>query len=250
MKTFQICGYTKSGKTTVLTSLIRHFTQMNQQVASIKDIHNQDFQMDTEGKNTYLHKQAGADPVIARGLHETDFLYGGQMDFLAIVSRISADWLMVEGYHDFPLPKIVCGKSEKEVDQFLDRRTFAIAGVLGDTKTIYRYLPVFNVSNTEDVFKLSELVQQKVFPLLPYVADPCCQQCGLTCSKMVEAIIQGEKSFGDCMIHKSSIRLQVGENDIPMVPFVQKMLRNGIMGMVSELKGWEKGKRIQIVIEG
>jgi len=249
MKAFQVCGFTKSGKTTVITSLIKHFTKMGQQVASIKDIHFKDFQMDTEGKNTFLHKQAGADPVVARGLKETDFLYGRQMDFLEIASRISTDWLMVEGYHDFPLPKIVCGKTEKEVDEFLDKRTFAIAGVIGNVKKNYRDVPVFDVTKKEDILKLSELVQKKVFPLLPYVDDKCCQQCGSTCTQMVEAIIQGDKSFKDCQIQEAAIKLQIGEKNIPMVPFVQNMLRNSVMGMVSELKGWEKGKSVKILIE-
>ena len=222
---------------------------MGQQVASIKDIHNQDFKMDTEGKNTYLHKKAGADPVVARGLKETDFLFTRQMDFLEIASKVSADWLMVEGYHDFPLPKIVCGKTEEEINQFLDKRTFAIAGVIGNSKKSYGDLPVFNVTKTDDVVMLSKLVKQKVFPLLPYVDDKCCKRCGLTCSQIVEEIIQGEKSHENCVIQKSSIHLQIGDKDVPLVPFVQNILRNSVLGLVSELKGWEKGKSVRVVIE-
>ncbi len=36
--------------------------------------------METEGTNTYKHKQAGAHPVTARGLSETDIMFDHRVD--------------------------------------------------------------------------------------------------------------------------------------------------------------------------
>ena len=164
------------------------------------------------------------------------------------VHKISADWLVVEGLSEFPLPKIVCGKTEQEVDDFLDRRTFAISGVISNKKKEYRGLPVFNPLIPEQANKLWELVMAKVFPMLPYVGEKCCDLCGLTCPKMVEAIIQGEKTYQDCLINRTNVHLKIGDKEIPIVPFVQNILKNNVMALVSEIDGWEKGKIVEIII--
>ena len=245
----QVCGYHKSGKTTTVKELINRLKIAGDSVGSIKDIHLNGFQLDQPNKNSYLHKAAGANPVIIRAENETDFLYNYQMNFLNIVQKISVDWLIVEGFSKFPLPKIVCGKTEQEVDDFLDRRTLAISGVFSNDKNEYRGLPVFNPLVAEQANKLWELVKSKVFPMLPYVDEKCCDLCGLTCSKMVEAIIQGEKTYQDCLISQTKVQLKIGNKEIPIVPFVQKILRNNIMALVAELEGWEKGKNIEVIIE-
>ena len=162
MYAFQICGYSKSGKTTLIKELISRFKSEGKKIASVKDIHFEDFQIDEPGKNSFIHKQAGANPVVARGLKETDFLYNYQMGFLEIIDKISADWLMVEGFNDFPLPKIVCGKTEEEIDNFLDRRTFAISGIIANTHQTYKGLPVFNSTDPGQLNKLIELIKDLV----------------------------------------------------------------------------------------
>ena len=249
MYAVQICGFHNSGKTTTVKELIKRLKIAGNSVASIKDIHLEGFQIDPPNSNTYIHKLAGADPVIARGETETDFLYYHKMDFLEITRKISADWLVVEGFRDFPLPKIVCAKTAAEANELSDRRTFAISGIIANTKKEYRGLPVFNSLNTEQANQLWELTAKKVFPILPYVDDACCKLCGLTCSKMVEAIIQGEKSYDECLINKSEVHLKIGGRKISIVPFVQNILKNNILAVVTELDGWEKDRRIEIVID-
>jgi len=249
MYAVQVCGYHKSGKTTTVKGLIKRLKIAGHSVASIKDIHFEGFEIDHPNPNTYIHKLAGADPVIARAENETDFLYYHNMKFLEIANKISTDWLVVEGFKDFPLPKIVCGKNEEEVNQFLDNRTFAISGVIGKSIEEYRGIPVYNPLDPEQVNQLRDLTVEKVFPMLPYIDDDCCKLCGLTCSKMVEAIIQGEKAYDNCLINRTKVYLKVGDRKIPMVPFVQKILKNNILAVVSELDGWEKDRRIEVVIE-
>ncbi len=249
MYALHIVGYHKSGKTTTVRELVKRLKRARYTVATIKDIHREDFELDTPNSNTYIHKQAGADLVVARGENETDFLYYRHMEFLEIAAKISADWLVVEGFKQFPLPKIVCGKTEAELDELIDRRTFAIAGVISNARTEYRDLPVFNVLDARQADELCNLVQSKVFPLLPYIDDECCRRCGSTCAGLVEAIIQGEKTYKDCGLQQSLVRLKIGQRDIPMVPFVQRILKNNILAIASELDGFERDQRIEIIID-
>ncbi len=248
MFTFQITGYTKSGKTTAATNLIAALKQEGGRVASIKCIHAEDFRMDRPETNTWLHSQAGADPVVALSDRETDFLHKGKFDLAGIVSRISADWLVLEGCSEYPLPRIVCGKDEKEVDDFLDGRTFAIAGVFANDHREYRGLPVFDPRREEDTSRLLALVKEKVFPLLPYVDDDCCRRCGLTCGELAAAIIRGEKTYEDCRIGQHRVRLSIEGLEIPMVDFVGTVLRNNVLSVAKELKGFRPGK-ITVTVE-
>ena len=71
----------------------------------------------------------------------------------------------------------------------------------------------------------------------------------LTCTKLIEAIIQGEKTYSDCVINQTAVHLTIGDRKISIVPFVQKILMNNILAVVSELDGWEKDQRIEVVIE-
>lgn len=246
----QVCGYHQSGKTTTVKELIKRLKIAGYSVASIKDIHQEGFQLDTPNSNSYVHKLAGADPVIISAEHETDFLNYQKMEFFEIVKKITTDWLVVEGFSEIPLPKIICGKTEAEVEAFLDRRTFAISGMIANAKKEIQGIPAYNALITEQANQLWELTVAKVTPLLPFVDDQCCRLCGLTCSEMVEAIIQGERTYNDCLINRTKVHLKIGKRQIPMVPFVQQLLKNNILAIVSELDGWEKDRKIEVVIDG
>ena len=110
-------------------------------------------------------------------------------------------------------------------------------------------LPIFNPKKKNQADQLFKLISEKIFPILPYVDDKCCQLCGMTCSEMVGAIVQGEKKFDDCLINHADIHLKIGVQEISIVPFVQKILKNNVLALVQELNGWEQGKKIEIIID-
>jgi len=248
MKVLQIVGHHNSGKTTVIKEMVKRLKMGNKIVATIKEIHDPTFQLDTLNTNSHVHKTAGADVTIICAEKETDFLYYKKLDLMQIVNKISADWLLVEGFHEFPLPKIVCAKQESDAKNFIDERTLAVAGLISHSKKQLGNLPVFNAIDHDQADQLFELISSRVFPMLPYVEDKCCQLCGLTCSEMVEAIVQGKKKFDDCLINQQEVNLKIGDRNIKIVPFVQKILKNNVLALVQELDGWEKGKTIKISI--
>ena len=59
-----IIGRSKSGKTTLIEKLIQHFKQRGYRVATIKHHFHTDKSLDTPGKDTYRHAQAGAEEVV------------------------------------------------------------------------------------------------------------------------------------------------------------------------------------------
>ena len=59
-----VVGSKKSGKTKTVEALVRGLTKRGYRVATAKHVSEQDFTVDTEGKDTWLHAQAGAKTIV------------------------------------------------------------------------------------------------------------------------------------------------------------------------------------------
>ena len=63
MHVFGIAGYKNAGKTTLVVELVRELTARGLRVATVKHAHHE-FDIDHPGKDSYLHREAGATEVI------------------------------------------------------------------------------------------------------------------------------------------------------------------------------------------
>lgn len=110
MKVFGITGWKNSGKTTLVTRLVGHFTARGLRVATIKHAHS-GFDLDVEGKDSYLHRGAGAAEVLVSStrrwalMHELRGEEEASLDHL--LARLApADLVLVEGFKRDPHPKL------------------------------------------------------------------------------------------------------------------------------------------------
>jgi molybdopterin-guanine dinucleotide biosynthesis protein MobB len=60
MPIIAVVGSRKSGKTTAVEALVNGLTKKGYKVATVKHIHGIDFTIDTKGKDTWRHTEAGA----------------------------------------------------------------------------------------------------------------------------------------------------------------------------------------------
>jgi molybdopterin-guanine dinucleotide biosynthesis protein MobB len=60
-----VVGSKKSGKTKTVEALVRGLTKRGYRVATAKHVSEQNFTIDTEGKDTWLHAKAGARTIVA-----------------------------------------------------------------------------------------------------------------------------------------------------------------------------------------
>src|SRR5690606_25979291 len=60
---FGIAGYKNAGKTTLVVALVSELTSRGWRVGTVKHAHH-DFDIDHPGKDSFLHRQAGASEVI------------------------------------------------------------------------------------------------------------------------------------------------------------------------------------------
>lgn len=247
MKVFSVVGVSKSGKTTSIERIIEELVRRGYTVGTIKNIHFHDFKMDFEGTNTDRHRKAGAELVTARGERETDIMFQRQLDIRTILSFYEQDFVILEGARDTSAPKILTAYDPKGIEERLDETVFAISGRVSTEIDEYEGLPVINAQT--DVQKLVDLIEQKAFRPLPDVKDDCCRACGYTCRELTSRILKGLSKREDCMIEQTGIELRIAGNEVPMVPFVQRILQNAIEGVVSELGGYLENGDIEIVIK-
>jgi molybdopterin-guanine dinucleotide biosynthesis protein MobB len=104
-----IVGRSKSGKTTLIEGLIPEFMKRGYRVATIKH-HGKDFQIDHEGKDSWRHKQAGAQTVVISSPQKVALIEDSSQDLplddLATRFIRGADIIIAEGFKRDKHPKI------------------------------------------------------------------------------------------------------------------------------------------------
>ncbi|MBF0246564.1 MAG: molybdopterin-guanine dinucleotide biosynthesis protein B [Alphaproteobacteria bacterium] len=105
-----IIGWSGSGKTTLLEKLIPAFKGRGLSVSTMKHTHH-DFDIDKPGKDSYRHREAGAEEVLVTSARRWALLHelrdAPEWDMGVLVSKMApVDVLLIEGFKGHPYPKI------------------------------------------------------------------------------------------------------------------------------------------------
>ncbi|MFN8576380.1 MAG: bifunctional molybdenum cofactor guanylyltransferase MobA/molybdopterin-guanine dinucleotide biosynthesis adaptor protein MobB [Candidatus Sericytochromatia bacterium] len=108
------CGYSNSGKTTLISKLIKELKN-DYKIAYIKhDAHR--FDIDHDGKDTNIMYSSGAETVFINDKEHNAIITKGEVDKFNISHIMSKfDFAFVEGYKNSPIPKIVLIDENKEI---------------------------------------------------------------------------------------------------------------------------------------
>jgi len=108
-----VYGYSNSGKTTLITSLISHFSEKGYKVGAMKQT-NKEISIDSKGKDTYLFSSAGAEPIIFSSPSGTTLLKKQLVPLSIILESYifseQIDLFLIEGATDSLIEKIRIGK--------------------------------------------------------------------------------------------------------------------------------------------
>lgn len=214
MRVIMVKGFSKTGKTTTVTALIKELRKRGYSVGTVKDIHYEGFAMDQPGTDTYKHGQAGAQRVTALGSRETDILVSRRMDIDAVLKYYKEDFVVLEGDSGADCPVILTARTEEDIEKRMSENVIAISGIISGERTEYNGLPVINCM--KEVEKMADLIEKA------------------TEEKKEEA----------------DVLLTIDGVEIPMVPFVKNTLKNVVIGAVKALDGYEEGKEIRIRVKG
>ena len=158
MKIISIKGYSKTGKTTVCTSVIRELVNRGYSVGSIKDIHFEGFTLDDENEDTGKHRKAGASTVTALGINETDIMYNKRLDIKEILKHYNEDFVVCEGGAYKDGFNVVTGKTTDQLDDRRDEKTICFSGRIAEELSEYDGLPVINALT--DIGALVDLIEK------------------------------------------------------------------------------------------
>ena len=221
MRTVMIKGFSKTGKTTTVTSLVSELRRRGYSVGTVKDIHFEGYEADTPNTDTYKHRQAGARRVTALGSNDTAIIADRHMKIDEILKYYKEDYVVLEGDSGLKCPTIITGRTTDDIDKRWCPEAIAVSGIIaGDPETgegklmeEYRGLPVIN--GITEVDKLADII-------------------GKNTEKMVEDM---------------EVELTIGGEDVWMVPFVKETIKNVVVGAVKALDGYEEGKEIVIKVK-
>ena len=226
-----VVGSSNSGKTTTVEALIRGLTKRGYTVASAKHIPEPEFTIDTEGKDTWRHIKAGASTVLSVAPNELTAIkkvdttnYSLEQVIAEIPDEV--DIIILEGFkgligQNATVPKLVTAKTVNEITAALERYKNILAFISpipnGKLETEIPFIDAL-----KEPEKLVELVNNKV-------------------AVLVERKRKREEK----------ITIQIDEKLLPLGSFVQDIIRNAVLAMVSSLKGVKiKGEeKVSIVIK-
>lgn len=243
MKVIAVYGYKNSGKTAVVTSIIRELRRRGQSVAAIKQISMPDFTIDTPGCDSEMFSRAGARSVGVLGAAETSIIYKERRGLMDVLPFFHSDYLILEGFRQALVPKIVTAKNKDELEKDFRREVVAISGLVANEITEYKGKKAISIGKIE---RLVDIVEKKSFEKIPELN---CHGCGLSCEEMLYAIVEGEKTIKDCLTLKRDVKVMIGDKELEMNLFVQNIVKETVKGLLSSIQACGD-EPINITIEG
>lgn len=171
MPIIAVVGSRRSGKTTTVEALVRGLTEKGYRVATAKHIPEADFTIDTKGKDTWRHAQAGAKTILSVAPNELTIIKKvdtTEYDLSALVQQCEkeADILILEGFRklvakNLTIPKIVTVKTVKEASE-TSQYFKPILAFTGSAKVEAGGLKIPKIDVLKEPQKLVEIVDKRV----------------------------------------------------------------------------------------
>ena len=226
MRAIAVVGYKKSGKTTLALELAQALRKQGLSVTLVKHSHHG---FDEKAETDTARFRESADMVMGFSPGGSFVSWPRERSLAELIPLATTDFLVLEGGKTLGLmPRIIIAEDEataKDLDPEL-----ALAA--------YGDHALDELMATRDVAGLARIVAKAGF-LLPGLD---CGGCGReNCRGLAVDIVAGEATLADCKALNNSLRITVGGQPLPANPFVERILRSGILAMLSELKGFVPG---------
>ena len=152
-----IVGRSQSGKTTLIEKLIPALKRRGYKIGTIKHSHHI-FDFDKTGKDSWRHKDAGADTVIIASPGKIAMVKNDYLGSLDGLQRFfdDLDLIITEGYKKEDKPKIEVVRAARHADVLLENDKHLVA-VVSDVE-LQLNVPVFDL---EDVDRLADFIEEK-----------------------------------------------------------------------------------------
>jgi len=259
-----VVGHKNSGKTTVIESVVHELTRKGYRVATAKHINQKGFSIDTEGKDTWRHSRAGANPVASVSDIETAVLIKNGEDQFSPYQLFrftpNTDVIVLEGFSrlvldDENVGKILCVRNREEYKDFREKTRGKIIACCS-ARSVGK--PILRIKEDSQILVRRALIyierERKISMILDRLPGLNCGKCGYSsCEEMAVAIYRKKAKLNDCVTLKLRSRLKtritINNAEVPIQPFVSEIIRNTLLGMVSTLKGVSIKRNEEIHVE-
>jgi molybdopterin-guanine dinucleotide biosynthesis protein B len=165
MRIIGLAGWSGSGKTTLITKLIPRLTARGLRISTLKHAHH-GFDLDQPGKDSFMHRTAGATEVIVSSARRFAVLHElrdePEWDLPALVGKMSpVDLVLVEGFKRDAFPKVEIHRAANGKPLIQPDDTYIVA-IASDTALPQATVPVVDL---DDIDAIADLVLARAVPL-------------------------------------------------------------------------------------
>jgi len=165
MRIIGLAGWSGSGKTTLITKLIPRLLARGVKVSTLKHAHH-GFDLDRPGKDSFMHREAGATEVLISSARRWAVLHElreeEEWDLGALVGKMSpVDLVLVEGFKRDPFPKLEIHRAENGKPLLYPQDPHIVA-VASDTPLPETPLPVLDLNAIEPI---ADLLLERAVPV-------------------------------------------------------------------------------------
>jgi molybdopterin-guanine dinucleotide biosynthesis protein B len=154
MKIFGLAGWSGSGKTTLLTRLLPVLTGRRLTVSTVKHAHHS-FDVDRPGKDSWVHRQAGAHEVMVSSANRWALMHehrgAPESSLETLLAHMSpVDLVIVEGFKSHPHAKLEIHRPSLD-KTLLCRDDPAIVAVASDSEIGGLPVPLLALDDTSAI---------------------------------------------------------------------------------------------------
>ncbi|MBI2254498.1 MAG: molybdopterin-guanine dinucleotide biosynthesis protein B [Proteobacteria bacterium] len=150
MRILGIAGWSGAGKTTLLAKLIPELTRRGIRVSTMKHAHHA-FDVDTPGKDSYVHREAGATEVMVSSGKRWALMHelrdSTEPDAAELIRHMTpVDLLLIEGFKNEPHDKLEIYRPENG-KPLLSAEDPTYVAILSDQMVTSTKLPVIDLND-------------------------------------------------------------------------------------------------------
>ena len=160
-----VTSYSGVGKTTLIENIVKRLTDRGYKVGTIKHTCH-DFDLDTEGKDSYRHRKAGASKVCIVSSNRLNFIE--ELDKEKKLNEIiefyrDMDLIIIEGYKKYSFKKLEIIRKDKYEEIISDKKD--LVGIVSDMN--YKFgITQFKLNEYDEIVDyIEECLHKKILYL-------------------------------------------------------------------------------------
>jgi molybdopterin-guanine dinucleotide biosynthesis protein B len=159
-----LAGWSGSGKTTLVSNLIPELKKINISVSSLKHAH-EGFDVDKPGKDSYVHRQAGAKEVLISSNKRFALIHeykNEEISLNSLIKKLSpVDLILIEGWKKENIKKIEVYRKEINKPLLTNNDKNIIAIATNDKSININNMTILDLNNYEQIAKFIHALIQK-----------------------------------------------------------------------------------------